>query len=77
VPLIVTSVGESITYLKDGINAYIVEPEDVGLLAQKIIQAIENPDHSKSMAENAKSLTEREFNYSYQGQRLFEMLQTN
>jgi glycosyltransferase involved in cell wall biosynthesis len=74
VPLIVTSVGESVKYLKDGINAYIVEPGDVGLLASKIIQAIENSNQSKSMASNAKSLVKKEFNYSYQGPRLFHML---
>lgn len=74
VPLIVTSVGESITYLKDGLNAYIIEPEDINSLASKIIYVIENPKQSKAMAKYGKSLVEKEFNYFYQGQRLFNFL---
>jgi glycosyltransferase involved in cell wall biosynthesis len=74
VPLIITSVGESAAYLKNGINAHIVDPEDTNMLASKIIQVLRNPEQSKSMAKKAKSLIEKDFNYSYQGQRLFEFL---
>jgi glycosyltransferase involved in cell wall biosynthesis len=74
VPLIVTEVGESITYLKDGMNAYIVEPGNSSQLTAKIIQVIKNPEQAKTIAENGSSLVKQEFNYTYQGQRLLEYL---
>lgn len=74
VPLIITSVGEAVTYLKNDINAHIIDPEDVEMLSSKIVQVLRDPKHSRSMAKEGRALVEKDFNYSYHGLKLFELL---
>jgi len=70
VPVIATSVGESQVYLRDGFNAYLVEPNDQEALVEKMIDMVFNKDDAKKMANNGYQLIEKDFNYLYQGKLL-------
>lgn len=75
--VITTNVGESNNYLKDGVNAYIVQPNDPQLIANKIITAVENPDYNKTIGENAHLLVKKEFSCNYQTKRILEIINKN
>lgn len=68
--VITTTVGEANNYLKDGINAYIVEPHNPLLIRDKIIQAFKNPDERTRIAKAGKQMAFKEFDYLYHGKRL-------
>lgn len=69
-PVITTTVGEANYYLKDGESAYIVEPHNPRLIAEKIIQAFSNPEESRKIAEAGKKIAQDSFNCLSQGKRL-------
>ncbi|GHT09230.1 LPS biosynthesis rfbu related protein [Bacteroidia bacterium] len=69
-PVIITNVGEAMYYLKNNINAYIVEPSNPELIADKIIHAYKNPEERNRIAKAGQELAETEFNYYYHGKRL-------
>jgi glycosyltransferase involved in cell wall biosynthesis len=69
-PVITTAVGEIGKYLIDGENAYLFPVNNVNLLAEKIIDIIQNPEQSKQIGVNGKEVAETYFNYLYQGKRL-------
>jgi len=68
-PVIITDVGEATFYLNDT-HAYIVPHGSPQLIANKIIEIINNPQKSKQIAEEGYKLTLKEFNYRYQAQRI-------
>ena len=61
--------GEATFYLNDT-HAYIVPHGSPQLIANKIIEIINNPQKSKQIAEEGYKLTLKEFNYRYQAQRI-------
>lgn len=63
IPVIITRYGEAMRFLKDGSSAYIVEPEDVEALAEKIVYAIEHLDERKSIGKNGQIVCRRYFDY--------------
>lgn len=69
-PVITTTVGEANNYLKDGINAFIVEPHKPELIAEKIIYAFMNPKVAETIGIEGHKLTEKEFNCEYQTKRI-------
>lgn len=77
-PIIMTNVGEAMNYLKDGENAYIVEPHRPEMIAEKIVDIFNNPEKAKEIGNRGHLLTEKEFDNIYQGKRLvsfFKQLQ--
>lgn len=73
-PVITTTVGEANYYLKDGVNAFIVEPHNSQLIADKIIYAFEHPEIAKKIGEEAHKLISKEFDCIYQTKRIINML---
>lgn len=69
-PVITTTVGEANYYLKDGINAFIVEPHKPELLAEKIVYAFMNPKVAEIIGIEGHKLTVKEFNSEYQTKRI-------
>ena len=63
VPVIVSNTGEMSKFFIDGKNVYLVEPNNVTQIADKIVQIIQNPDEAKRIAKNGRALAEQEFNY--------------
>lgn len=68
-PIITTDVGEATFYLNDT-NAYIVPHGNPQLIADKIIEIINNPQKSIQITSEGYKLTLKEFNYKYQAQRI-------
>lgn len=72
IPVITTTVGDANLYLKDGINAFIINPNDENKLVQKMIYILNNPMESKKIGELGKKVAEVSFNPIVQGKRLSE-----
>ena len=69
-PVITTTVGEANNWLKDGVSAYIVQPNSPDQIAAKIVQAYNNEKERKAIAANGQQVAAQYFNTAYQGQRL-------
>lgn len=63
IPVIITRFGEAIRFLQDGMSAYIVEPENVNMLAEKIVHAIGHPEERKRIGENGRLVCKKSFDY--------------
>jgi glycosyltransferase involved in cell wall biosynthesis len=74
VPVITTTVGESRHFLHDGRNAYVVEPGRPELLAEKVVQAINNPEERCRIGVAGRGLAETAFSHRVQGARLARFL---
>lgn len=61
IPVVTTMVGESKYYLTDGLDAYLVEPHNPGLLAEKIIEAFTNESDRLKIANGGYELFEKSF----------------
>lgn len=75
-PIIMTSVGEAMNYFKDNENAYIVNPGNPDLIAEKIVHIFYNKEDAKRVGENGRKLADKEFSYIYNGKLLAEFLKT-
>lgn len=73
-PVITTTVGEANNYLKDGINAYIVEPNRPDLIADKIVFIIEHPEEAQKVGEAGHELVLKDFDCVYQAKRIIDTL---
>lgn len=73
-PVITTTVGEANNYLKDGVNAFIVEPHKPELLADKIVYAVNHPLETSAIGREGHKLTETEFDCVYQTKRIVKLL---
>ncbi|MCU6770342.1 lipopolysaccharide 1%2C2-N-acetylglucosaminetransferase [uncultured Bacteroides sp.] len=66
-PVIITNVGEATNWLSNKENAYIIEPNDIDLLADTIVYAINNKEERVKIGENGKKICRKYFdanNYS-------------
>lgn len=68
--MITTTVGEANNYLKDGLNAFIVEPHKPQLIAEKIVYAFMHPKETEAIGIEGHRLTMKEFNCEYQTKRI-------
>ena len=67
-PIIATSVGESVNYLSDGENCLLLNSsEDADELSAKILRILQDPDLAKRLGEGAKRTADRDFHYSNYG----------
>lgn len=73
-PVITVNVGEIPLYITDGINAFIVEPENADALAKKIEYVLSNCDLAKQVGLKGKELTDTVFNYNFQAKRMLEFI---
>ena len=62
-PLITTRWGEVINWLVDGESAYIVEPENVSILADTIIRVFNNPEESRRIGQKGQEVCKKCFDY--------------
>lgn len=75
-PVISVNVGEISLFLTDGVNAYIVEPEDRHKLAEKIELVLSGYDSARKTALNGKHLADTVFNYNYQARRIIPFVES-
>ena len=74
VPVISVNVGEISLYLTDGVNAFLVEPENAEALAAKLDYVISNYELAQKVGQKGKELTETIFNYNYQAKRMISFI---
>lgn len=73
-PVVLTNVGEAMTYMKNDENAYIVEPGDSYAMAKAIVDIVSNPQEAERIGKNGYKLATEVFNYKYQGKRMCNFL---
>jgi len=64
-PVVITNVGEIDRFLKDGLNAFIAEPDNIGEFSNKLREALLSPK-ADSIGQEGRKLVYKEFNYLYQ-----------
>lgn len=72
-PIIITNVGEAMYYLNEN-NAYIVEPNCIEQMVEKIIQIYNEPQPAKLKGEKGLELIESTFSNTLQTQRIISFL---
>jgi len=73
-PVIITSVGDISLYCTDGLNLFLVEPEDSNCLAQKMIEVLRNYKMAEVVAVNGNKLADDVFSYRENGILLIKFL---
>ncbi|MDD2305489.1 MAG: glycosyltransferase [Prolixibacteraceae bacterium] len=76
IPLVTVNVGEISNYLTDGLNAFIVEPENCDRLAEKLDYVLENYPLALEVATKGKKLTDTVFNYNFQAKRIIGFIES-
>jgi colanic acid/amylovoran biosynthesis glycosyltransferase len=73
-PVITVNVGEISDYYSDGVNAWVVEPENVEALAEKLSFVINNYETARKVSAKGKELIMTTFNYNFQAKRMIEFI---
>jgi glycosyltransferase involved in cell wall biosynthesis len=64
VPVLATDVSDNALYIRDGINGYLIPPGSAPVMAEKMLQVIENYNQqAKALAENAYNTVRQELDY--------------
>ena len=75
IPVITTTVGDSNLYLKNGVSAYIFEPDDEDMLIRYIREVFESPQKARQIGFKGKMVAEKFFSPYFQGKRLSTFFQ--
>jgi glycosyltransferase involved in cell wall biosynthesis len=75
-PVVSVNVGEISDYLTDGVNSFLVEPENYVALAEKLDYVLNNYESALEIAKRGKELTSTIFNYNYQAKRIIQYIET-
>jgi len=73
-PVITVNVGEISDYYSDGVNAWVVEPENVEALTNKLDFVLNNYETALQVSAKGKELIMTIFNYNYQAKRMIEFI---
>lgn len=76
-PVVITNVGEHSLYLKDGVSAYIAPPGNSIFFGERLLEAINNKEKSKSIGIEGQKIALKYFNYKTQAQNLYTFLNLN
>jgi glycosyltransferase involved in cell wall biosynthesis len=74
-PVITTRFGEAAYYLKDGVNAFVVEEYDAARLAEKVLYVTHNPAKAINVGIEGRNLAYSSFHYDLYGAPLLAFLQ--
>jgi len=74
IPVVTVNVGEISDYLTDGVNSFLVEPENSHALAEKINYVLNHYDSALEVASKGKELTSGVFNYRYQAGKIIDLI---
>ncbi len=75
-PVVVTKVGDIPTYLKDGYDAFLSDPDSPEAFAEKLDYVLSNPESAKEVGRRGRETAIRHFDYQVQSERLAEFLLT-
>jgi glycosyltransferase involved in cell wall biosynthesis len=74
-PVITTRFGEAAHYLKDGVNAFVVEECDAVGIAEKVLLVAQNPTKAREVGIKGRNLAYSCFHYDSYGEPLLAFLQ--
>lgn len=74
VPVVASKIGGIPYYVKDGINGFLVQPKDYKLLANKIIELLDNRDLLKDLSIRSKEYSEK-FSWNISAYKTKELLE--
>jgi glycosyltransferase involved in cell wall biosynthesis len=72
-PVVATRASGLEELVKDGVNGYLVNINDVNALAERISMLINNPDERQRMSKESRAIAEREFAWEYITERYVEI----
>ena len=75
-PVVLTRTGELHLYLEDGKSAYFVAPNDHVAFADRLRQALADPDEAEQVGRRGLEVAQKYFDYRSNGKRLFEFIQS-
>jgi glycosyltransferase involved in cell wall biosynthesis len=75
IPVIASNTGEMSFFLKDGINSFVVEPNNSKAISDKITYILNHPTQAREIGIEGRKLAEDIFNYKVHGKRLAGFLQ--
>jgi glycosyltransferase involved in cell wall biosynthesis len=76
IPVITTSTGEMGSFVKDNETAFIIPPNDVDAIAEKILFILINPDEAFKVGNAGKALAEKEFYFMNHAHNLVNFFMT-
>ena len=62
-PIIITRVGEAMNWLRDGDNAYLVDPGDTNSLSEVIVHVFNNPNEAKIIGKKGQLTCHKDFDF--------------
>jgi len=80
VPVVATAVGGTPEIVEDGVSGYLVPAGDAEMLAERICQALDNPDELPDMGRRGRMCVQEKFGFATQAElyrQLFEQLCTH
>ncbi len=72
-PVVVTKVGEIPNYIKNNVNGFLVEPDDIDAFANKLIHVIKDYSNSRAIGMEGKKVSES-FDYKIQGLQIVDFI---
>jgi glycosyltransferase involved in cell wall biosynthesis len=76
IPVVVTKVGELPLYLKDEVNAFMAEPNNILSFKDAIRRALINPNLSQTVGHNGRMTALKYFSHSEQGKMISKFLKS-
>jgi glycosyltransferase involved in cell wall biosynthesis len=73
-PVISVIIAEVSDYITDGVNGFLVEPENLAELTEKLDWVLNNYDSALEIAKKGKILTDTVFNCDFQAKRIIEFI---
>jgi glycosyltransferase involved in cell wall biosynthesis len=73
-PVVVTNVGEISSYLTDGVNAFIAEPDNVTAFAEKLEFILSNAAIAQKAGLSGREVVFSTFNYKVQSKRIVDFI---
>lgn len=76
-PVVTVNVGEITDYLSDGVDSFIVEPENSEKLAEKLDYVLTHYELALRVGQRGKELTNTVFNYKSQAKRMLDFISSS
>jgi glycosyltransferase involved in cell wall biosynthesis len=73
-PVVVSAVGDIPLYVRDGVDAYLVPPDDVEAFADRIRHVLSSRDEAAEVARRGRETAQRQFDPALHGRRIVEFV---
>jgi glycosyltransferase involved in cell wall biosynthesis len=75
-PVVVTRTGELVSYLEDGVNVYLSEPDNHHKFAERLRYVLDHPVEAQEIGIKGQKFAQENFDYSINMQRLVDFLKS-